>query len=35
MTLQLLHSEFHYSVYEENFIFIFISVSKLGQELEL
>jgi hypothetical protein len=26
MTLQLLHSEFPYSVYEENLIFFFISV---------
>jgi hypothetical protein len=26
MTLQLLHSEFPYTVYEENLIFFFISV---------
>jgi hypothetical protein len=26
MTLQLLHSEFPYTVYEENFVFFFISV---------
>ncbi len=26
MTLQLLHSEFPYSVYDENLIFFFISV---------
>jgi hypothetical protein len=27
MTLQLLHSEFPYTVYEENLIFFFISVA--------
>jgi hypothetical protein len=26
MTLQLLHPEFSYTVYEENFIYFFISV---------
>jgi hypothetical protein len=26
MTLELLHSEFPYTVYEENFLFFFISV---------
>jgi hypothetical protein len=29
MTLQLFHSEFPYTVYEENFIFFFISVSTI------
>ncbi len=35
MTLQLLHSAFPYTVYEENFLFSFISVLLFQEKLSL